>query len=101
MTSIKLKYKKFNFDKHWSEFRRQPKWRTLSTNICSTKRIKLNNCWTYPSSMNETPIYDNVVESSICLKDAKATKKEKGKSKTIQGYEELKASMCRRLDLIA
>lgn len=64
--SIKLKYKKFNFDKHWSEFRRQPKWRTLSTNICSTKRNKLNNCWTYPSSMNETPLYDNVVESSIC-----------------------------------
>ncbi|XP_074322891.1 glutathione S-transferase T3-like [Apium graveolens] len=35
--------KKCNFDKHWSELRRQPKWRTPSTNSEGMKRTKLSD----------------------------------------------------------
>ncbi|KAL1802658.1 hypothetical protein ACET3Z_031305 [Daucus carota] len=56
--------------------------------------------------MNETPTDENVVESPVRPKGAKATKRKgkgKGKidSKALDEYEDLKASTCRRLDLMA
>ena len=56
--------KKYNFDKHWSEFRKQHKWRTPSTYSEGRKRTKLSDSGAYPSSANnETPTDENIVES--------------------------------------
>ncbi|KAL9673101.1 hypothetical protein QQ045_029354 [Rhodiola kirilowii] len=101
----KAKYnKKSNFDRHWNELRRQPKWRTPSTSSGSAKRTKLSDSGTYSSSMNEAPIDDNVVESPVRPKGTKAVKrkgKANAKSNVAAEYEELKATTCRRLDLMA
>ncbi|XP_074376736.1 uncharacterized protein LOC141718252 [Apium graveolens] len=102
----KAKYnKKSNFDKHWNDLRRQPKWKQpKETNSGSAKRTKLSDSGNYSSSMNETSIDENVVESPVRPKGTKAAKRKgkgKAKSSVVEEYEELKASTCRRLDLMA
>ncbi|XP_074337428.1 glutathione S-transferase T3-like [Apium graveolens] len=95
--------KKSNFDKHWNELRRQPKWRAPSTNSESMKRTKLSDSGAYSSSTNtETPTSTNDVESPIRPKGTKATKR-KGKGKVTKACEELeilKSSTCKRLSLM-
>ncbi|XP_017221425.1 glutathione S-transferase T3-like [Daucus carota subsp. sativus] len=98
--------KKCNFDKHWSELRRQPKWRTPTTNSGSTKRTKLSDSGAYSSSANnETPDDNNIVESPVHPKGTKAAKrKAKGKKKIVdvdaERYEEMTAVQCRKLSLL-
>ncbi|XP_063948241.1 glutathione S-transferase T3-like [Daucus carota subsp. sativus] len=98
--------KKCNFDKHWSELRRQPKWRAPTTNSGSTKRTKLSDSGAYSSSANnETPDDNNIVESPVRPKGTKATKRKgKGKKKVIdvdaERYEEMTSVQCRKLSLL-
>ncbi|XP_074328448.1 uncharacterized protein LOC141666358 [Apium graveolens] len=98
--------KKCNFDKYWSELRRQPKWRPPTTNSGSTKRTKLSDSGAYSSSANnETPNDDNIVESLVRPKGAKAAKRKgKGKKKVMDvdaaRYEEMTSVQCRRLALL-
>ncbi|XP_074326516.1 uncharacterized protein LOC141664463 [Apium graveolens] len=108
----KNKYnKKSNFEKHWNDLKRHPKWRqpketSIGTNGGNAKRTKLSDSGNYSSSMNKTPTNENVVESPVCPKGTKAAKR-KGKGKAEfndlkkKEYEEIKASTCRRLDLMA
>ncbi|XP_074375196.1 glutathione S-transferase T3-like [Apium graveolens] len=96
--------KKSNFDKHWFELRRHPKWRTPSSTE-SSKRTKLSNSGNYSSSgNNDTPTNENVVESPVCPQGTKAAKRRgKGKARTIEAdeeYEELRANACRKLNLM-
>ncbi|XP_074325375.1 uncharacterized protein LOC141662739 [Apium graveolens] len=74
--------KKSNFDNHWRELRRQPKWRTPG-NSASSKRTKLSDSGHYSSSgNNDTPTNENVAESPVRPKGTKAAKR-KGKGKEI------------------
>nr|XP_017245770.1 PREDICTED: glutathione S-transferase T3-like [Daucus carota subsp. sativus] len=96
--------KKSNFDRHWFELRRQPKWRTPSTSE-SSKKTKLSNSGNYSSSgNNETPTNENVVESPVRPKGTKAAKRKgKRKARTVEAcdeYEELRAHACRKLNLM-
>lgn len=53
--------------------------------------------------MNETPTDENVVESLIRskgIKEAKMKKKWKVKSSVVEEFEKLKASTCKKLDLM-
>ncbi|XP_074347416.1 glutathione S-transferase T3-like [Apium graveolens] len=101
----KARYKKkSNFDKHWSELRKQPKWRTPSSSG-SAKRTKLSDSGAYSSSANnETPTNDNdVAMSPVRPQGTKTTKrKSKGKAKAemIEELEEIKAVENRRLSLL-
>ncbi|XP_074378103.1 uncharacterized protein LOC141719628 [Apium graveolens] len=96
--------KKCNFDKHWFELRRQPKWRSPSTTE-SSKRTKLSNYGNYSSSgNNDTPTTENDVESPVHPKGVKAAKRRgKGKARTVEAdedYEELRANSCRKMNLM-
>ncbi|XP_074356477.1 glutathione S-transferase T3-like [Apium graveolens] len=82
----KNKYnKKSNFEKHWNDLKRHPKWRqpkktSIGTNSGSAKKTKLSDSRNYSSSMNETPTDENVVESPVRPNGTKAAKR-KGKGK--------------------
>ncbi|KAL9678731.1 hypothetical protein QQ045_016581 [Rhodiola kirilowii] len=96
--------KKCNFDKHWFELRRQPKWRAPATTE-SSKRTKLTNSGAYSSSgNNDTPTNENDCESPVRPKCTKAAKRKgKGKAKMVEAsdeYEELRARGCRKLNLM-
>ncbi|KAL9667393.1 hypothetical protein QQ045_001750 [Rhodiola kirilowii] len=95
--------KKSNFDKHWNELRKQPKWRNPSANSEGSKRSKLSDSGAYSSSANkETPTDENVVESPVRPKGTKAAKR-KGKGKVNKASEEieiLKSAACRKLSLM-
>ncbi|KAL9664719.1 hypothetical protein QQ045_020125 [Rhodiola kirilowii] len=95
--------KKSNFDKHWNELRKQPKWRNPSAISEGSKRSKLSDSGAYSSSANnETPTDENVVESPVRPKGTKAAKR-KGKGKVNKASEEmeiLKSAACRKLSLM-
>ncbi|KAL9691644.1 hypothetical protein QQ045_012069 [Rhodiola kirilowii] len=95
--------KKSNFDKHWNELRKQPKWRNPSAKSEGSKRSKLSDSGAYSSSANnETPTDENVVESPVRPKGTKAAKR-KGKGKVTKASEEmeiLKSAACRKLSLM-
>ena len=96
--------KKSNFDKHWFELRRQPKWRTPSTTD-SSKRTKISSSGAYSSSgNNDTPTSENVAESPVRPKGREAAKRKgKGKARAVQvsdEWEEFRASACRKLNLM-
>ncbi|XP_047306401.1 glutathione S-transferase T2-like [Impatiens glandulifera] len=92
---------KCNFDKHWGELRKHPKWRTTSTNSGSTKRTKLSGTKAYSSSTNnDTPTDTNdVVESLVRPQGIKAAKKN-AKIKVVEEYKEIKVVAYRKLSLI-
>ena len=100
----KAKYKKkSNFELHWNELRRQPKWRAPTPSGGSGKRTKLSDSGAYSTSGNDET-NENIVESPVRPKGTKAAKKGKGKAKTRKDmqdeYEELKADNIRKLNLI-
>lgn len=81
----KTKYnKKFNFDKHWNDLKRHPKWRQpKETNNGSAKRTKFSDFGNYSSLMNETPTDENVVESPVRPKGTKAAKRDGKKRQSL------------------
>ncbi|XP_074360432.1 glutathione S-transferase T2-like [Apium graveolens] len=97
----KAKYKKkSNYDMHWNELRRQPKWITPLTNSGSAKRTKINDSGAYSSSTNnDTPTNDNDAAQSPVRPKGTKTAKRKGKTKS-QELEEIKAIECRKLSLL-
>ena len=72
--------KKSNFELHWSELRRQSKWRTPTSSYESGKRTKLSDFGEYSTSLNDER-RENVAESPVRPKGRNAVKKGKGKAK--------------------
>ena len=100
----KTKYKKkSNFEVHWNELRRQPKWRTPTSSCGSGKRTKLSDSRAYSTSGNNET-HEDIAESPIRPKGTKAAKKGKGKARAKKNmedeYEKLKADTTRKLNLI-
>ncbi|XP_074351984.1 glutathione S-transferase T2-like [Apium graveolens] len=101
--ALHLKYykKKPNFNNHWREFRRQPKWRTPRTSE-SSKRTKLSSSGTYSSEgNNDTPTSDEF--ELIHPKGTEAAKR-KGKGKAtaaeVEEYEAFKANDLRKMTIM-
>ena len=65
---------------HWSELRRQSKWRTPTSSYESGKRTKLSDFGEYSTSLNDER-RENVAESPVRPKGRNAVKKGKGKAK--------------------
>ncbi|XP_074335988.1 glutathione S-transferase T3-like [Apium graveolens] len=101
--ALHLKYykKKSNFDNHWRELRRQPKWRTPKTSE-SSKRTKLRSSGTYSSEgNNDTPTSDEF--EPIRPKGTKAAKRKgKGKATTVEveEYEAFEANDLRKMTIM-
>ncbi|XP_017233596.1 uncharacterized protein LOC108207673 [Daucus carota subsp. sativus] len=93
--------KKSNFDNHWRELRRQPKWRT-PTSSASSKRTKLSSSGAYSSEgNNDTPTSDEF--EPIRPKGTKAAKR-KGKGKAtaaeVEEYEAFEANDLRKMTIM-
>ncbi|XP_074326892.1 glutathione S-transferase T2-like [Apium graveolens] len=93
--------KKSNFDNHWRELRRQPKWRTLRTSE-SSKITKLSSFGTYSSEgNNDTPTSDEF--ELIRPKGTKAAKRKgKGKATTteVEEYKAFEANDLRKMTIM-
>ncbi|XP_074336575.1 glutathione S-transferase T2-like [Apium graveolens] len=102
-THLKRYKKKSNFEPHYFELRRQPKWRTPSSTN-SSKRTKLSNSGAYSSSRNNDTPTNEDVQSPVRPKGTKTAKRNgKGKAKMVQSqeeWEELQVSTRRKLDLM-
>ncbi|XP_017225161.1 uncharacterized protein LOC108201381 [Daucus carota subsp. sativus] len=101
--TLHLKYykKKCNFDNHWRELRRHPKWRTPTTSA-SSKRTKLSSSGTYSSEgNNDKPTSDEF--ESIRPRGTKTTKR-KGKGKAtaaeVEEYEAFEANDLRKMTIM-
>ncbi|XP_074341825.1 glutathione S-transferase T2-like [Apium graveolens] len=93
--------KKTNFDSHWRELRRQPKWRTPTTSA-SSKRTKVNSSGAYSSEgNNDTPTSDEF--QPVRPKGTKTAKRKgKGKATTaeIEEYEAIQVSELRKINIM-
>ncbi|XP_074351498.1 glutathione S-transferase T2-like [Apium graveolens] len=98
-----LKYykKKSNFEGHWRELRKHPKWRKPVTSA-SSKRTKLSSSGAYSSEgNNDTPTSDNF--ESVRPKGTKAAKRKgKGKATTakVEEYESLQVNDLRKMNIM-
>ena len=93
--------KKSNFELHWRELRRHPKWRTPPTSA-SSKRTKLSSSGAYSSEgNNDTPTSDEV--EPVRPKGTKAAKRKgKGKASTaeVDEWEALRVNQERKMDIM-
>ncbi|XP_074346383.1 glutathione S-transferase T3-like [Apium graveolens] len=101
--ALHLKYykKKSNFEGHWCELRRHPKWRKPATSA-SSKRTKLSSSRAYSSEgNNDTSTSDDC--EPVRPKGIKATKK-KGKGKAtaaeVEEYESLQVNDLRKMNIM-
>nr|XP_017225386.1 PREDICTED: glutathione S-transferase T3-like [Daucus carota subsp. sativus] len=93
--------KKTNFDNHWRELRRHPKWRTPTTSA-SSKRTKLSSSGAYSSEgNNDTPTSDEF--ELVRPKGTKAAKRKgKGKATTaeVEEYEAIQVNDLRKMNIM-
>ncbi|XP_074327358.1 uncharacterized protein LOC141665275 [Apium graveolens] len=94
--------KKSNFELHWREFRRHPKWRTPPTSA-SSKRTKLSSSGAYSSEgNNNTPTSEKF--EPVRPKGTKAAIKRRGKGKAtaaeVDKWESLQVNHERKMDIM-
>ncbi|XP_074323390.1 glutathione S-transferase T3-like [Apium graveolens] len=94
--------KKSNFELHWRELRRHPKWRGPPTSA-SSKRTKLCSSGAYSSEgNNDTPISEEF--ELVRPKGTKTATKRRGNGKAtaaeVDEWESLKANDKRRMDIM-
>ncbi|XP_074355717.1 glutathione S-transferase T3-like [Apium graveolens] len=94
--------KKSNFELHWCEFRRHPKWRTPPSSV-SSKRNKLCSCGAYSSEgNNDTPISDEFEPVRPKGTKAATKRKRKGKATTVEvdEWKSLQVNHERKMDIM-
>ncbi|XP_074328133.1 glutathione S-transferase T2-like [Apium graveolens] len=94
--------KKSNFELHWREIRRHPKWRAPPTSATS-KRTKLSSSGAYSSEgNNDTPTSDEF--EPVRPKGTKAATKRKGKGNAtaaeVDEWESLRLNHERKMDIM-
>ncbi|XP_074347648.1 uncharacterized protein LOC141686515 [Apium graveolens] len=96
--------KKSNFELHWRELRRHPKWRPPPTSA-SSKRTKLSSSRAYSSEgNNDTPTSEEF--EPVRPQGTKATTSRKGKEKgkataaEVAEYESIQVADKRRMDMM-
>ncbi|XP_074367392.1 uncharacterized protein LOC141707871 [Apium graveolens] len=98
-----INYKKnSNFELHWRELRRHPKWRTPPTSA-SSKRTKISSSRAYSSEGNsDTPTSEEF--EPVRPSGTKATTKRKGKGKArvaeVDEWESLQINHERKMDIM-
>ncbi|XP_074378377.1 glutathione S-transferase T2-like [Apium graveolens] len=94
--------KKSNFELHWRELRRHPKWRPPQTSA-SSKRTKVSSSGAYSSEgNNNTPISDEF--ELVRPKGTKTTTSRKGKGNAtvaeVAKYKSIQVADKRRMDMM-